>query len=66
MDLEQLMARYAELRQELQAARQSPSRAFDRIDRLAAQLIDVERDIARLQPGDEQTSDALPSFAFTR
>ncbi len=66
MDFEQLMARYAELRQELQAARQLPSHQFDRIDRLATQLVEVESEIARLQPDDEQTSDALPSFAFTR
>ena len=66
MDLELLLAEYARLRQELQAAYAAPSWKAARIDLIAEQLARTEREIARLQPADEQTGDTFPAFGFTK
>ena len=63
MDLEQLMGRYFRLKQELSIAYKAKPWHGARIDRLADDLAATERDIAALQPLDEQCNDPLPSLA---
>ena len=63
MDLDQLMGRYFRLKQELSIAYRAQPWQSGRIDRLADELAATERDIALLQPVDEQCNDALLSFA---
>jgi hypothetical protein len=63
MDLEQLIGRYSRLKHELAVAyRQQPWQS-GRIDRLADELSATEREIAALQPADEQWGDPLLGFA---
>lgn len=63
MHLEQLMGRYFRLKQELSLAyRQQPWHGA-RIDRLADDLAATEREIAALQPSDEQCGDPMLGFA---
>ncbi|HWI10506.1 MAG TPA: hypothetical protein VNU48_04185 [Burkholderiaceae bacterium] len=63
MDLEQLMGRYFRLKQELAIAYKAQPWQSGRIDRLADDLAATERDIAAMQPADEQYSDPTMSFA---
>ena len=64
MDLEQLMGRYFRLKQELaQAYREQPWHGA-RIDRLADDVTATEREIAALQPADEQCGDPMLGFAL--
>ena len=63
MDLEQLMGRYFRLKQELAIAYRAQPWQSGRIDRLADDLAATEREIAALQPVDEQCNDSLLSFA---
>lgn len=64
MHLEQLMGRYFRLKQELSVAyRQQPWHSA-RIDRLADDLSATEREIAALQPSDEQCGDPMLGFAL--
>jgi hypothetical protein len=63
MDLEQLMGRYFRLKQELATAyREQPWRG-GHVDRLTDELATTGRDLAALQPRDEQCSDTVPDFA---
>jgi len=57
MELEQLMGRYFRLKQELSLAYKSQPWHSGRIDRLADDLAATEREIAALQPVDEQCAD---------
>ncbi|MES2994154.1 MAG: hypothetical protein V4844_22220 [Pseudomonadota bacterium] len=63
MDLEQLMGRYFRLKQELSIAYRAQPWHSGRIDRLADELSATEREIASLQPVDEQCNESLLSFA---
>lgn len=63
MDLEQLMGRYFRLKQELSIAYRAKPWHSGRIDRLADDLAATEREIAALQPVDEQCNESLLSFA---
>ncbi len=63
MDLEQLMGRYFRLKQELAIAYKAQPWQSGRIDRLADELAATEREIARLQPADEQYSEPMMSVA---
>ena len=63
MDLEQLMGRYFRLKQELSIAYRAQPWHSAKIDRLADDLAATEREIAALQPVDEQCNDSLLSFA---
>lgn len=63
MHLEHLMGRYFRLRQELaQAYREQPWHGA-RVDRLADDLAATEREIAVLQPSDEQCGESMFGFA---
>jgi hypothetical protein len=61
MDREQLIGRYFRLQQELAAAYGVVPWQSGRIDRLANELVATEREIAALQPAEEQCSDLLVS-----
>ena len=63
MDIEQLMGRYFRLKQELSIAYRAQPWHSGRIDRLADELATTEREIAALQPTDEQCAEPLLSFA---
>lgn len=63
MDIEQLMGRYFRLKQELSIAYRAQPWQSGKIDRLADDLAATEREIAALQPVDEQLDDALLSVA---
>lgn len=63
MDLEQLMGRYFRLKQEFSIADLAPPWQSGRIDRLADDLTATEREIAALQPIDEQCNETMLSFA---
>lgn len=63
MQLEQLMGRYFRLKQELSLAYREQPWHGARIDRLADDLAATEREIAAMQPSDEQCGEALPGFA---
>lgn len=63
MDSEQLLGRYARLRDELAQAYAAPTRRMGRIERLVEELADTERALADSEPRDEQTNDAFPAFA---
>ena len=63
MELEQLMGRYFRLKQELAIAYRAQPWHSGRIDRLADELAATEREIAALQPADEQSSDLMLGFA---
>lgn len=63
MDIEQLMGRYFRLKQELSIAYRAQPWQSGKIDRLADDLAATEREIAALQPVDEQFDDALLSVA---
>ena len=63
MELEQLMGRYFRLKQELTQAYKAQPWHSGRIDRLADDLAAAEREIAALQPVDEQCNESLLSFA---
>ena len=63
MDLEQLMGRYFRLKQELSIAYKAQPWHAGRIDRLADELAATEREIAALQPVDEQCNESLLTFA---
>ena len=63
MYLQQLMGRYYRLRQELTSAyREQPWRSAH-VDRLADDLAATEREIAALQPVDEQCGDPMLGYA---
>ena len=63
MHLEQLMGRYYRLKQELSSAyREQPWRSAH-VDRLADDLAATERQIAALQPVDEQCGDPMLGYA---
>ena len=63
MYLQQLMGRYYRLRQELSTAyREQPWRSAH-VDRLADDLAATEREIAALQPVDEQCADPMLGYA---
>lgn len=63
MYLEQLTGRYYRLKQELaQAYREHPWRSAH-VDRLADDLAATEREIAALQPVDEQCGDPMLGYA---
>jgi hypothetical protein len=63
MQLEQLMGRYFRLKHELAVAyREMPWHAA-RIDRLADDITSTEREIAAMQPADEQCGDSMLGFA---
>jgi hypothetical protein len=64
MDLEQLMGRYFRLKQELSIAYKAQPWHSARVDRLADDLAATEREIAALQPADEQYGE--PMLAFGR
>jgi hypothetical protein len=59
MDLEQLMGRYYRLKQELSLAYKLQPWHSGRIDRLADELTATEREIAALQPPDEQCNSSF-------
>lgn len=59
MELEQCIGRYARLKQELAAALAQRPENAGKIDRLADDLVAVERAIADLSPGDEQCEERL-------
>ena len=63
MHLEQLMGRYFRLKQELAHAYRERPWHGARIDRLADDLSATEREIAALQPADEQCGDPMLGFA---
>lgn len=63
MYLEQLMGRYHRLKQELSLAYREHPRHGPRIDRLADDLTATEREIASLQPLDEQCGDSMLGYA---
>jgi len=63
MRLEQLMGRYFRLKQELVVAYREQPWHGARIDRLADDLSATEREIAALQPVDEQCDDPMLGFA---
>ena len=63
MYLQQLMGRYYRLRQELSLAYREQPWHGARIDRLADDLTATEREIASLQPADEQCGDPMLGFA---
>lgn len=63
MHLEQLMGRYFRLKQELANAYREKPWHVARIDRLADDLSAAEREIASLQPVDEQCGDSMLGFA---
>ena len=50
------------LREELAGAYRAPHWRARHIDRLADEIVEVEREMARVQPVDEQTSDLLPGI----
>jgi hypothetical protein len=60
--LEQLFGKYMRLREELAGAYRAPHWRARHIDRLADEIVEVEREMARVQPVDEQTSDLLPGI----
>lgn len=63
MDIEQLKGRYDRLGQELSLAyREQPWRSAH-VDRLADDLAATEREIAALQPIDEQCGDPMLGYA---
>jgi hypothetical protein len=62
MELEQLMGRYFRLKQELAQAYRAQPWHGPRADRLAEDLAATERQIAALQPLDEQCGE--PTFGF--
>lgn len=64
MQLEQLMGRYFRLKQELAVAYRERPWHGARIDRLADDLTSTEREIAALQPVDEQCGDSMLGFAI--
>lgn len=64
MELEQLMGRYYRLKQELAVAYKTQPWHVARIDRLADDLADAEREIAALQLYDEQCDE--PTASLTR
>ncbi len=59
MHLEQLMGRYFRLKQELAIAYNAQPWQSRRIDRLANELAATEREIAAMQPPDEQCSEPI-------
>ena len=59
MDLEQLMGRYFRLKQELASAYREQPWHGARVDRLADDLAATERQIAALQPFDEQCGEPM-------
>lgn len=63
MDLEQLMGRYYRLKQELAVAYQTQPWHGARIDRLADDLAAAERELAAMQPLDEQCNERMPSLS---
>ena len=63
MYLEQLMGRYYRLKQELSLAYREQPWHGPRIDRLADDLTATEREIAALQPLDEQCGDPMLGYA---
>ena len=63
MHVEQLMGRYFRLKQELALAYREQPWHGARIDRLADDLAVAEREIAALQPSDEQCSEPMLGFA---
>ena len=63
MDLDQLMGRYFRLKQELSIAYRAQPWHSGKIDRLADDLAATEREIAAMQPVDEQCNESLLSFA---
>jgi len=63
MHLEQLMGRYFRLKHELAVAYREQPWHGARIDRLADDLTATEREIAALQPADEQCGDPMLGFA---
>ena len=63
MHLEQLMGRYFRLRQELSLAYREQPWHGACIDRLADDLSATEREIAALQPLDEQCGEPMLGFA---
>lgn len=63
MYLEQLMGRYYRLKQELSLAYREQPWHGPRIDRLADDLTATEREIASLQPLDEQCGDSMLGYA---
>ena len=63
MELEQLMGRYFRLKQELAMTYRAQPWQSARVDRLADDLAATEREIAALQPADEQCNEFMPSFA---
>ena len=64
MQLEQLMGRYFRLKQELAVVYRERPWHGARIDRLADDLTSTEREIAALQPVDEQCGDSMLGFAI--
>ena len=60
MDFEQLMGRYSRLQNELSIAYATMPWPSALIDRLAADVATTEREIAALQPIDEQSCEPLP------
>lgn len=63
MHLDQLMGRYFRLRHELSLAYREQPWHGARIDRLAEDLSATEREIAALQPLDEQCCEPMLGFA---
>jgi len=62
MTPEQLTGKHARLRLELAEAHSAPAWRAGRIDRIADELAETERALARSQPADEQTEDSLFGF----
>jgi hypothetical protein len=59
MGIDQLMGRYVRLKQELAVAYNAKRWQSNQIDRLANDIAAAERQIAAMQPVDEQCSEAM-------
>ena len=64
MTLDQLMGRYFRVKQELAVAHRQQPWHGSRINRLADDLTATEREIAAMQPADEQCGDPMFGFAL--
>ena len=62
MSVDEMLGTYLRLRQELSDAYAAPRLNESHLNRLAEDISKLEQALAKSQPIDEQTSDALPPF----
>lgn len=62
MDQEQLMGRFIRLKQELAVAYRAEPWQSARVDRIADDLADTERQLVALRPLDEQCGESILPF----